>query len=531
MARDRRTDTHRERPAAARLQPELVLEPVGRAGGAAARARRLATIPNDAHAATRADRTSAAPRLSQAQRLPTPLRRACWTSSSAPSGRELPSAAPRARTAQPLDRHRRGRSRRAAGADRPLLLRRPCARSSCPVGAAAALRARARRAPLRRTAARVRPARDGGAGAGVQRHRGQPGDGRGGAAAARRPSPGRARRRLPRGAARPGVRRPRPALPARQRGARADEPPARRRPPRPARSQRRRARRAAEVLALGRAGTRPRARDRRPHASWPAISPSATAATTSWPSARRSSTSPTAGAPRRRASACRRPPRRSRRQSTSPTPPRATVIEAGARSRPTSAARAARSQGDRSILAEDRGLPLETRAALVGAAAARAACRSPRRSASDTPIYVGDASGLAVRFPVAGRARPRVRGASADRLRARRSACAGRFVLPALAFDAGERDLLEALATQSAVALARAQLYEREHAVAQTLQASLLPRALPRHPGPRPGRAAARRHARARRRRRLLRRVRDLRRRAGGWRSATSAARASTPRR
>ena len=44
------------------------------------------------------------------------------------------------------------------------------------------------------------------------------------------------------------------------------------------------------------------------------------------------------------------------------------------------------------------------------------------------------------------------------------------------ALDAGERDLLEALATQCAIALARAQLYEREHDVAQTLQASLLPR-------------------------------------------------------
>jgi len=46
-------------------------------------------------------------------------------------------------------------------------------------------------------------------------------------------------------------------------------------------------------------------------------------------------------------------------------------------------------------------------------------------------------------------------------------------------FDQDERELLLALASQSAVALARAQLYEREHAVAQTLQASLLPRALP----------------------------------------------------
>jgi len=48
-----------------------------------------------------------------------------------------------------------------------------------------------------------------------------------------------------------------------------------------------------------------------------------------------------------------------------------------------------------------------------------------------------------------------------------------------MTFDADERALLLALASQSAVALARAQLYEREHAVAHTLQASLLPRALP----------------------------------------------------
>ena len=50
-------------------------------------------------------------------------------------------------------------------------------------------------------------------------------------------------------------------------------------------------------------------------------------------------------------------------------------------------------------------------------------------------------------------------------------------------FDADERALLTALASQSAVALARAQLYEREHTVAQTLQASLLPRALPQIDG------------------------------------------------
>lgn len=50
-------------------------------------------------------------------------------------------------------------------------------------------------------------------------------------------------------------------------------------------------------------------------------------------------------------------------------------------------------------------------------------------------------------------------------------------------FDPGERALLESLAAQCAVALARAQLYEREHMVAQTLQASLLPREVPKIPG------------------------------------------------
>ena len=81
------------------------------------------------------------------------------------------------------------------------------------------------------------------------------------------------------------------------------------------------------------------------------------------------------------------------------------------------------------------------------------------------------------------------------------------------------------------MALARAQLYEREHTVAQTLQASLLPRALPAIPGLD---LAAKLHGGAP----GLDVGGDFydafaiaRRRAGGWRSATSAARASTPRR
>jgi serine phosphatase RsbU (regulator of sigma subunit)/PAS domain-containing protein len=52
-----------------------------------------------------------------------------------------------------------------------------------------------------------------------------------------------------------------------------------------------------------------------------------------------------------------------------------------------------------------------------------------------------------------------------------------------VAFDDDQRALLNALAGQAAIALARAQLYEREHTVSQTLQASLLPRALPEVPG------------------------------------------------
>ena len=146
-------------------------------------------------------------------------------------------------------------------------------------------------------------------------------------------------------------------------------------------------------------------------------------------------------------------------------------------------------------------------------------------------IYV-DADDVGGALHRARRTAPRVRGAAADRLRARRS---GRWLLsirPAAArFDAGERDLLEALATQSAVAVARAQLYEREHAVAQTLQASLLPRALPVIPGLD---LAARLHGGTP----GLDVGGDFydafalaRRRAGGSRSATCAARASTPRR
>ena len=100
-----------------------------------------------------------------------------------------------------------------------------------------------------------------------------------------------------------------------------------------------------------------------------------------------------------------------------------------------------------------------------------------------------------------------------------------------MAFDDDERALLLALASQSAIALARAQLYEREHVVAQTLQASLLPRALPgidgldlaaRCEAGAPGVDVGGDFYDA---------VPDRRGRVGRSRSATSAARASTPRR
>ena len=79
-----------------------------------------------------------------------------------------------------------------------------------------------------------------------------------------------------------------------------------------------------------------------------------------------------------------------------------------------------------------------------------------------------------------------------------------------VAFDADERGLLNALAAQTAIAIARAQLYEREHTVSQTLQASLLPRALPAIAGLDLAGAAGGRRQGRRGGRGLLRRVRDL---------------------
>ena len=146
-----------------------------------------------------------------------------------------------------------------------------------PVGAAADVRARARRAPLRRALAGVGAAGDHRAGAGVQRHRGQPRRGRGGTAAARRAAPGRARRGVSRSAARAGVRRSRAAVPARERGLAPMQPPDRGRAPRQARCGNDEARGAlAEVLEVRRGDARPRDHDRTGESTSPATSRSTT---------------------------------------------------------------------------------------------------------------------------------------------------------------------------------------------------------------------------------------------------------------
>ncbi len=156
---------------------------------------------------------------------------------------------------------------------------------------------------------------------------------------------------------------------------------------------------------------------------------------------------------------------------------RATVIEAGRALETTSATLLLIDSGSL-ILAEERGLGLETRASW-SALSLQAPVPAAECIRVGHAIYARDESGR--RWPAAEGSRA---FAALPLIVSGRplGALALSFSQP-LAFDAGERDLLEALATQSAVAVARAQLYEREHAVAQTLQASLLPRALPVIPG------------------------------------------------
>lgn len=100
------------------------------------------------------------------------------------------------------------------------------------------------------------------------------------------------------------------------------------------------------------------------------------------------------------------------------------------------------------------------------------------------PVYAGDRSDVVRRWP-------RIEDEAPDALAILPLTDYSGRVMAVLAlafdrpmrFDPGERALLESMATQCAVALARAQLYEREHTVAQTLQASLLPREVPAIPG------------------------------------------------
>ena len=101
-------------------------------------------------------------------------------------------------------------------------------------------------------------------------------------------------------------------------------------------------------------------------------------------------------------------------------------------------------------------------------------------------VFVADERALLEQFPeLAGKPYPRAGSYASVPLQAYGSPQGilsvgfGRTV----AFDADQRALLNAIAGQAAIAIARAQLYEREHTVSQTLQASLLPRALPSVPG------------------------------------------------
>ena len=109
-----------------------------------------------------------------------------------------------------------------------------------------------------------------------------------------------------------------------------------------------------------------------------------------------------------------------------------------------------------------------------------------RAARTGTSVFLSDEASLLEQFPgLAGAPYPRAGSYAAVPLVAygRTLGVLSFGFTRTVAFDRGERGLLHALAAQAAIALARAQLYEREHAVSQTLQASLLPRALPDVPG------------------------------------------------
>ncbi|HEX6020734.1 MAG TPA: GAF domain-containing SpoIIE family protein phosphatase, partial [Solirubrobacter sp.] len=164
---------------------------------------------------------------------------------------------------------------------------------------------------------------------------------------------------------------------------------------------------------------------------------------------------------------------------------RATVIEAG-RAMPTTSATLLLIEHGSLILVEERGLPLETRAQWA-ALSLKAPVPPAECIRVGHAIYVSDEAELTRRWPALEGTRRSVGSRSFAALplivSGRPLGALALSFSQTLAFDAEERNLLEALATQCAVALARAQLFEREHAVARTLQASLLPRALPEVPG------------------------------------------------
>ena len=165
---------------------------------------------------------------------------------------------------------------------------------------------------------------------------------------------------------------------------------------------------------------------------------------------------------------------------TVPDVARAVVVEARAVLETVGAALLVLS-GDRLEMLEYRGLDEEAIARLqvVPLDAQRPIATAARTA---LPVYVESPEDMAKRFPALIDKVPALVALPLVNPGGIVGAMVLDFATPRV-LDAGERELLETIAAQSAVALARAQLYEREHTVAQTLQASLLPRALPRIPG------------------------------------------------
>ena len=226
-----------------------------------------------------------------------------------------------------------------------------------------------------------------------------------------------------RGAARAGVRRPRPALPARQRGAGADEPGARRRAPRASAvgSPGRASPRSSEVIATGEPVLDARAWPPTGGASRPATSRSATAATLARgrrSGDRRHGPPPRGGRARapaaRHRGAGRDRDRRRRRRGRG---------GGGARRRSTpTAPRSCSCDGDWLELIAIDGLNAEERGRLaqVPLTARRARAEAVRTGAAGLRADPGADGGA---LPRARRTRAGARRAPAGRLRARRSAC------------------------------------------------------------------------------------------------------------